>query len=74
MVSTERWLVLPEALLSMNQQVHLTTGKSPYEIVFKQLILDHLRISTSQRLTAVAIEQPHDIQSLAITQPDTPLD
>jgi len=29
MVSTEWWLALPEALLSMNRQVHSTTGKSP---------------------------------------------
>ena len=74
MVSTEWWLALPEALLSMNRQVHSTTGKSPYEIVFKQLMPDRPRISTSQRSTAVAIEQLHDIQGLVITQPDTPLD
>jgi hypothetical protein len=74
MVSTEWWLALPAALLSMNRQVHSTTGKSPYEIVFKQLMPDRPRISTSQRSTAAAIEQLHDIQGLVITQPDTPLD
>ena len=71
MVSTEWWLALPEALLSMNRQVHSTTGKSPYEIVFKQLMPDRPRISTSQRSTAAVIEQQHDIQGLAISQPNT---
>jgi hypothetical protein len=34
---------------------------------------DRPQISTSQRSTAAAIEHLHDIQGLAITQPDTPL-
>jgi hypothetical protein len=32
---------------------------------------DHPRISTSQQLTAAVIEQQHNIQGLAITQPNT---
>jgi hypothetical protein len=71
MVSTEWWLALPEALLAMNRQVHSTTGKSPYEIVFKQLMPDRPRISTSQRSTAAVIEQQHDVQGLVIAQPNT---
>jgi len=74
MVSTEWWLELPEPLLSMNRQVHSTTGKSPYEIVFTQLMPDRPRISTSQRSTPAAIEQLHYFQGPVITQPDTPLD
>jgi len=67
MQSTEWWLALPEAMLSMNRQVHSTTGKSPYEILFKQLMADRPRISTAQRSTAVVIEKYHDIPGLPIT-------
>jgi hypothetical protein len=57
----------------MNRQVHSKTGKSPYEIVFNQLMPDRPRISTSQRSTAAAIDQLNDFQGLVITQPDTPV-
>jgi len=70
MVSTEWWLALPESLLSMNRQVHSITRKSPYEIVFKEVIPDRPRISTSQRSTAAVVEQQHDIQGLVITPPN----
>jgi hypothetical protein len=63
MQSTEWWLALPEAILSMNRQVHSTTGKSPYEIVFKQLMPDRPRISTAQRSTAEVVEY-HDLGGL----------
>jgi hypothetical protein len=66
MESTEWWLALPEAMLSMNRQVHSTTGQSPYEILFKQLLLDRPCNSTTQRSTAVVIEQYHDIPGLPI--------
>ena len=67
MESTEWWLALPEAMLSMNRQVHSTTAKSPYEILFKQLMPDRPRISTAQRSTALVIEKYHDMPGLPIT-------
>jgi len=66
MESTEWCLALPEAMLSMNRQVHSTTGKSAYEILFRQLMPDCPRISTAQRSTAVVIKKYHYIPGLPI--------
>jgi transposase InsO family protein len=65
MQSTEWWLALPEAMLSMNRQVHSTTGKSPYEVVFKQLRPDRPRISTAQRSTAIVLEHQESLDTIA---------
>jgi hypothetical protein len=65
MQSTEWWLALPEAMLSMNRQVHSTTGKSPYEVVFKQLMPDRPRISTAQRSTAIVLEHQESLDTIA---------
>jgi len=56
MESIEWWLALPEAMLSMNRQDHSTTGKSPYEVVFKQLMPNRPRISPALRSTAVVVD------------------
>jgi hypothetical protein len=64
--STGWWLALQQAMLSMNLQVHATTGMSPYGILFKQLMPDRPRISTAQRSTAVVIDKCCDIQGLPI--------
>jgi hypothetical protein len=58
----------------MNRQVHSTTGKILYEIVFKQRMPDRPRMSTFQRSTHAVIEQQHDIQGLPITLPNTLLE
>jgi len=55
MESIEWWLALPEAMLSMNRQVHSTTGKSPYEVV-KQLMPNCPRISPAERSTVGVVE------------------
>jgi len=67
MQSTEWWLALPEAMLSMNRQVHSITVKIPYEILFKQLMPARPRISTAERSTALVIEKYHDIPGLPMT-------
>jgi len=78
--STEWWLALPEAMLSINRQVHSTTGRSQYEILFKQLMPDRPRISTAQWSTAVVSEKYHDIPGLPLattgldTIPDSCID
>jgi hypothetical protein len=33
--SIKWWIALPVAMLSMNRQIDSTTGKNPYEVVFK---------------------------------------
>ena len=73
MESIEWWLALPEEMISMNRQVHSTTTKSPYEIIFKQLMPDRPRIST-QRSTAVAIKKHHDTHGLPLRFTHTLLD
>jgi len=69
MQSTQWCLTLPEAMLCMNRQGHSTTRKSPYEILFKPLMPDRPRISTSQRSTADVIDKYHGIPGLPITTP-----
>jgi len=64
MQSTEWWLALPDAMLSMNRQVHSTTGKSPYEVVFKQLMPDHPQIFAAQQSTAIVLEHLESLDTI----------
>jgi len=56
MESIEWWVALLEAMLSMNRQVHSTTGKSPCEVVFKQLMHNRPQISPAEQSTAVVVD------------------
>ena len=75
------WLAIPECIMAMNRQVHGTTGRSPYEIVFKQQMSAVNRIPAEVRSTAQLQEIIYDNAGLplstiptnhTITAPATP--
>ena len=62
--SNEWSLPLPDAMRSMNRQVHSKTGICPYEVVFKQLMPDSPRISTSPQSTAIVLEHLESLHTI----------
>ena len=50
---------LPEIALSMNHQIHSTTGESPYRVVFKQQMRMQ-RLSFTDRVTAIPEDENLD--------------
>jgi len=64
MESIDWWLALWQAMSSMNRQVHSTTGKSPYKVVFKQLMPNCPRISPAMRPTADVVDNAESQEDL----------